>query len=289
MKMARWLHSVRGCGPVTSEPTPDGWSVGVWNLNEGHSRKAKAWSIVETLAPDIFLLNEARVPKSLPSSHLRGGERTIGLDPKKRDWATAIHSPHEIIDLPDDIRTSGTLRAPFANSRPGSWTAAVIRVPRVGSVTAVSLYGLLDERSDASVHRALSDLTPLFEDRRFNKLLVLGGDLNTWTGWPAGSHHLARDESVLRRIEAFGLVDCLVATITRDDRGPLEGCPCSYADACRHTRTRIDRRKPEVPYQMDYLFASPALAERLLTCEAIDDMGSDSPSDHFPIRATFAR
>jgi endonuclease/exonuclease/phosphatase family metal-dependent hydrolase len=165
---------------------------------------------------------------------------------------------------------------------------AVVPVPDVENVTAVAIYGLLDEKSDASVHRSLSDLTPLFEDRRYNELLVLGGDLNTWTGWPSGSRHLARDENVLRRIEAFGLVDCLVAALTRDGRGRLAGCPCSYGEDCRHTRTRIDRRRPEVPYQMDYLYASPALAERLLTCQAVD-LGSNSPSDHFPIQATFGK
>ena len=153
-------------------------------------------------------------------------------------------------------------------------------------MTAIAVYGLLDERSDASVHRSLSDLTPLFEDSRYNKRVVLGGDLNTWTGWDAGSRHFARDENVLRRIEAFGFVDCLVASLEREGRGRLNGCTCSLGEACRHTRTRLDRNQPEIPYQMDYLFASPPLAERLLSCEAID-LGPDSPSDHFPIRATF--
>jgi hypothetical protein len=40
----------------------------------------------------------------------------------------------------------------------------------------------LDEKSDASVHRSLSELTPLLEDRRYNERLIIGGDLNTWTG-----------------------------------------------------------------------------------------------------------
>jgi hypothetical protein len=34
---------------------------------------------------------------------------------------------------------------------------------------------------------------------------------------------------------------------------------------------------------MDYLFASPALLQRLTSCEAIDGM----PGDHFAIVATF--
>ncbi|MGH9199399.1 MAG: hypothetical protein ACRD1T_27175 [Acidimicrobiia bacterium] len=264
------------------------WSVAVWNLDEARSRKARAWTILEELRADISLLNEARIPRVRPRGYFRGGEKTLGLDPKVRSWASAVVSPHVVSDLADDVPTTGPFRAPFANARPGSWTAALVQVPDVGSVTAVALYGLLDERSDASVHRSLSDLTPLFENRRYNKRLVLGGDFNTWTGWPSGGGRLARDESVFRRIEAFGLVDCLLADPTRDDRGPLAGCPCSYGDSCRHTRTRIDQNAPEVPYQMDYLYASRLLAERLLTCEALD-LGADSPSDHFPIQAAFAK
>jgi hypothetical protein len=266
----------------------DSWSVVAWNLNEARSRRAKSWTILDDLRADISLLNEARVPKERLGPHVRGGESTRGLDPKVRSWATAVLSPFALVDLAGDVRTRGYFRAPFANARPGSWTAAVVPVRDVGNVTAIALYGLLDERSDASVHRSLSDLTPLFEDTRYNKRLVLGGDLNTWTGWPAGSVRLARDESVFRRIEAFGLVDCLVAALAQRRYRALKGCPCSYGEACRHTRTRLDRNHPEIPYQMDYLYASPRLAERLLTCEAVD-LGDGSPSDHFPIRATFAK
>jgi len=264
------------------------WSVVVWNMNEAGSRKPRAWALLDEMLADISLVNEASIPKERSNGYFRGGEATHGLDPKDRDWASAVLSPHELNDFADDVSTTGPHRAPFANARPGSWTAVLAPIAKVGNVTAIALYGLLDERSDASVHRSLSDLTPLFENRRYNKRLVLGGDLNSWTGWPAGSPSLARDESIFQRIAAFGLVDCLVANPTRDNRGRLQDCPCSFGPECRHTRTRIDRQHPEIPYQMDYLFASPALAERLVKCEALD-LGSDSPSDHFPIRATFER
>lgn len=260
----------------------------MWNLDEGRSAKARSWKIVEELQATVALLNEARVPTGGLRGQIMGGESTVGRDDKIRKWSTAIFSPHKLHD-PEDVWTTawGKRRAPLANTRAGSWTAAVVSIPDVGEVTAVALYGLLDERSDASVHRSLSDLTPLFEDRRYGERLVIGGDLNTWTGWAAGSRHLARDEAVLQRIEAFGFVDCLVAA-QKSDRGPLAGCPCRFGDACTHTRTRLDRNNPEIPYQMDYLFASPALAAGLITCEALD-MGENNPSDHFPIRATFAK
>lgn len=153
------------------------------------------------------------------------------------------------------------------------------------TVTTIALYGLLDEKSDASVHRSLSELTPLFEDDRYNEHLVLGGDLNTWTGWKEGSRHLARDRNVLDRIRAFGFVDCLERGLEREGR--LPGCPCSLGEECMHSWTRRDPRYPGTPYQMDYLFASRALAERLDRCAALPPTEWYTKSDHSPIVATF--
>ena len=96
--------------------------------------------------------------------------------------------------------------------------------------------------------------------------------------------HLARDRVVLERIRAYDLVDCLEE---KRPPGPLEGCPCSFGEGCTHSRTRLDRRHPDIPYQMDYLYASPALAERLVSCEALAYSVWPSPSDHYPIVATF--
>lgn len=55
------------------------------------------------------------------------------------------------------------------------------------------MLGLLDEFSDASVYRPLSEL-------------------NTGTRWPAGDQFLERDRIELDRIEAFGLVNSLEAS-----------------------------------------------------------------------------
>jgi hypothetical protein len=42
----------------------------------------------------------------------------------------------------------------------------VVALPSGERISPISLYGLLDERSDAAVHRSLSELTPLLEDGR---------------------------------------------------------------------------------------------------------------------------
>jgi hypothetical protein len=255
--------------------------VVVWNM----AHRVASWQVIDELVPDIALLSEARAPKGI-QVNIVGGVSTKGLDGYRRSWATAVISgKHPLREVEDahGSRRGKPIKVPFANSRPGSWVTAATSIPGFGDITAVSLYGLMDERSDASVHRSLSELTPLFEDSRYNRLLLLGGDLNTWTGWRPGPH-LERDRVVLDRIRAFGLVDCLQA---KRPPGPLKGCPCTSGLRCTHTRTRLDAGKPNVPYQMDYLFASAAMVERLVTCEALPHDRLPSPSDHFPILATF--
>ncbi len=273
--------------------------VAVWNmsLREGQ----KNWAFFKDhgeLASDIALLNEARRPSPSLGIQVQTAGTTVGRDDrtlggnKRRDWATAVASPHPI-EPPADVwalpPARKDRRSKMTASRPGSWTAAIVHHPNGEAITAISLYGLLDERSDASVHRSLSDVTPLLEDKRYNRLLLLGGDLNTLCTAKAGSAALARDQGVLDRItKGFGLIDVLRQTLERrtPPRGRLEGCKCSLGDECMHTWTY--RRSPtsKIAYQDDFLFASPALAKRLLKAEA-RPFTRDWPSDHAPIIATF--
>jgi hypothetical protein len=175
---------------------------------------------------------------------------------------------------------------PFGPFRQGTWIAVSVQVGRK-KITAISLYGLLDERSDASVHRSLSEMAPIFDHKTYGKYLLLGGDFNILANPrqndPARERHLA----VLARIKAYGLVDCLEEAILRGftKRRPPAGCPCGLDKACTHTWTKRVRGST-VPYQDDYLFASPALAKRLESCYALP-FTVDSPSDHAPIIATF--
>jgi endonuclease/exonuclease/phosphatase family metal-dependent hydrolase len=69
--------------------------------------------------------------------------------------------------------------------------------------------------------------------------------------------------------------------------GRLEGCTCTFGDACTHTRIRRDSRRPDVPYQTDYLWASADLAKSLISCEALTHDDWFSISDHAPIVANF--
>jgi len=128
-------------------------------------------------------------------------------------------------------------------------------------VTAIALYGLNDEAYESSVHRSLSELSPVFDHAEYGKYLVLGGDLNILAGAPRYRGHIALD-----RIKAYGLIDCLEQGLAPDRyqdrvrRAEMDKCRCGRKEDCTHTRTFFDRRRPDIPYQDDYLFASPALA-----------------------------
>jgi len=119
---------------------------------------------------DVALLSEVPtgvLPEAGGALYEAWGTRS--RDRKRRDWCTAIVSPHGGTEIRDARAVSYRGRRPnvrFESSRPGSWTAGSISVPGVGAVTCVSLYGLLDELSEALVHRSLSEISPLF--RRYD-------------------------------------------------------------------------------------------------------------------------
>jgi hypothetical protein len=254
--------------------------VVVWNV----ARNPAAWPALDRLEPDLCLLNEAVVPQGRVAIWSEAG--TQGRDGKRRPWSAAITSRFPTTAITDARPhwRHGRREVPFACSRPGSWVAARVETP-FGSLTAVSLYGLMDELSDASVHRSMSECSPLFDDPRYGDRVILGGDLNTGTQWPESEATFnARDRGVLQRIEAYGLTDCIRATRAP---GRLQGCPCTEGQACTHVRTRRDSRYPDVPYQTDYLFASPRAGFTLASCQVLASEEWFAISDHAPIVADF--
>lgn len=255
--------------------------VVVWNI----ANKLAAFDALSSLGPDVALLNEASPP---PIAKGIWRQATVGRDAKRRRWSAAVLSPHPVVEI-TDARPSwrGSERnVQFVCSRPGSWIAASVEVAVGRTVTAVSLYGLLDEFSDASVHRSLSELSPLVDDPRYRTHVLIGGDLNTWSGWSESEPGttLARDINLLERFEALGLVDCLAA---KRPPGRLPDCTCTLGDDCTHTRTRLDPRAPHIPFQNDYLWASRALAAHLTSCSALATDEWFAISDHAPIVAEF--
>jgi hypothetical protein len=270
------------------------WSVVIWNLDEARCAKRRSWEVLQGFEAQVALISEARF---IPNSERVGYGKTIGRDckhPREEDckgrpWSTAVISPFRPREITDAraTRYGRPLDIPFRPSRPGTWVAATVALPDVGEVTFVSLYGLTDEKSDASVHRSLSDLEPLFEDVNYNKLLLLGGDLNIFANASPVDPARNRHRLVLDRISSYGLRDLFErdAEVRNTSGKSLANCPCGTPD-CTHVWTFRSRKKKlaDIPYQDDHAFASLALAERLKSCESA---GFNDASDHAPILATF--
>jgi hypothetical protein len=263
----------------------------------GKRTHAGNWARLDRLmqerAVDVALLNEAPT-EGLASRAARYSEAgTEGWDLRRdngevklRRWSAAVLTRGESPSEVTPVATGSFGRrpnVPFTASKPGTWAAGRVDAPGIGSVTCVALYGLMDELSDASVHRSLSDISPIFTDPEYGRLVLVGGDLNTGTQWKDDELR-ARGQNLLDRLKSYGLLDCLRE---KRQRGRLADCTCPDGDDCQHTWTRLDSSDPQRPLQVDYLFASKDLSKRLDTCEALHPPDWLEFSDHAPIIATF--
>jgi hypothetical protein len=277
--------------------------VVAWNMKQ---RSAGGnWSQLrqapELADADVFLLCEATgIPSLLEAQGLTaiGNSSTKGLScpcPESdscrgRRYSTAVAFVPSPLSGGHRVRRGEPVLL-ASPSRPGTWSAARVVVGEI-AITAVVLYGLNDEPHVASVRRSLSELAPILEHEEYSEYLVLGGDFNILAGKPP-SERPHPGHQVLREIEAYGLIDCLASALPPnryDDpcrRADMDNCRCGLREACTHTRTFYDYRRPHIPYQDDYLFASTALAAGdQFDCFA-QCVGPGSPSDHAPIIAVF--
>jgi hypothetical protein len=209
----------------------------------------------------------------------------------KRPFASAVittgdrpMSPRE----PTELRDAAD--GEFACSHPGQFAVADFDLLDGQRLTLISLYGVWDRMLDsgdlfaeATLHRAISDLTVVFQQRSAVYVLI-GGDLNLYS-YSDGTVWGDRWMTVLSRLAAYGLEICGPFRPESDPR--LVGCPCPDA-ACRHVNTYLHLSRPgSRPHQLDYFLASPALRERLTRCWADPDPGWPNHSDHRPILASF--
>lgn len=310
----------------TAESSPDLWAVLVWNMGLMSPAKRRAsdnWSYVEDLIrvhrvkvallneADVFTLrsiNEAaeRQGPSIPAAFSEDGTRgrdywTMQGNRRLKDrmrHTAAVLAPSGLTPLGEHaVRAESPSYPhrrpdiPFIAHRPGTWIAAKTSIG-TQDIACVSLYGLMDELSDASMHTSLSEISPIFSDPAHKDLVLLGGDFNTSTAVEVGRE---RHELVLDRIEAYGLKDCLKDWRRDQGLGPLAGCPCNAPATCVHTLTRLypDKAGKQAPWperiapQVDYLFASPGLAGRVDEIVDIPPEEWESLSDHRPIVVRF--
>ena len=128
-----------------------------------------------------------------------------------------------------------------------------------------------------NIHNMLSDLTPIFlgwSDEKF-KSFILAGDFNvdkrmdTTEGmyWRKG---MRTSQIIFERIEDFLLEDCLIK---------------KYPNFVRTFRNKSGRDR--VPWQIDHMFASKDLYNKLQKIEVLENTETSALSDHYPIIAEF--
>lgn len=266
--------------------------VCTWNMRHNPAAWERLARLGDEHAVQVALVQEA-VPPPNPAAW-----RTHPGPAETLAWRVRAHNnvtrnfASAVIVLDDDLDMEVIDAAPlgeaeyrrFAVSHPGQFAVAAITTPLGGRLTVVSLYGVWDGDAryiyaEATLHRAISDLTILFQDPNHSPLL-LAGDLNVYRDWARAERGAAwapRYDTVFDRLRAYGL----------DLRGPfglepLPGCPCRR-DECDHARTYAHRADPSgTPYQLDYVFTTEPAGE----VAVIDEHDIWQYSDHLPVLAT---
>ena len=252
-----------------------------WNVNH----RAATWSKIRDFDADLVLLQEATpagMPDNLefqliapPTSSWK-----IANAPKKGTAATAI-----VVNWNWDFESRSEINA----SHPGQFSIAYLPIGSHG-IYFISLYGILESNfADDSLHRAISDLSPILESKAE---VLVAGDLNSFRGYAITSSKKANEQAVLRhaalfeRFQLMGL-ECIGPFSTS---GPLENCPCNNPDTCDHVHTyRYKNRDGERAFQNDYVFATKGIRKKLVSCKALTDHDKSlwQFSDHAPIETIF--
>jgi endonuclease/exonuclease/phosphatase family metal-dependent hydrolase len=267
-----------------------------WNLNRAswsqrrrcltaEEQQRRAWTELAALGADVALIQEAVPPpgnlERPPVATLPAGavaEDWRSRPGPRRWWCSAIASWGPVLErLPEPP----DLSEPLTESHKGAY-----RIGRVpwgdGHLVLVSAYALWDYSwleagqkpiySETTMHRILSDITPIIDVEHSNLSVLVAGDFNASTQFPPP--YRAQYRLVLSRLECLGLQNISVSAAGEE----LVDCPCADVP-CRHVRT-LEGKKP---YQDDYVYASRdvAAATRLVAVERTP--GMEAVSDHLPV------
>jgi exonuclease III len=256
------------------------WS---WNVNGQH-----LWDRLATSKVDVALLQESPVPvgpwEGKVAPHPEAGWGTAGwLKPLR----TAVVAVSETTSLEPRPLTSPEERAAGALlvSRRGTLAAADVVIDGE-RITLVSMYAAWEGGrpgpiyADASAHRLLSDLSGILTDARSHRVIA-AGDLNILHGYGdyGDSYWAARYATVFDRAEAMGLrfVGPQAPYGRQANPWPGELPEYSLNVPTYHTRQQGPMGATR---QLDFVFASHALADRLSVRALNTDPDEWGPSDH---------
>ena len=159
----------------------------VWNMDYWKSSKREeGWEYIQSIDPDVLLLNEC-------SNH--SSQKYSVHNIAKREWGCGVFSKHKLKEIELD------------KCHPDAIASAELEINQQ-KINAISLYGkMIDGYSITTLHRSLSDLTHLFVKKEIREWLLIGGDFNADEEFdnnqPGKSHHI-----FFERLKDFGLYDC---------------------------------------------------------------------------------
>ena len=243
-----------------------------WNI----AHREEAWRLLLDGGADVALLQEAVPPPADVVGRVRVDSapwETAGAG-VYRPWRTAVVGLSDRVEV-EHLDAASLPDAPYgglAVSRPGSLAVALV-TPRGGEpFYAASLYGVWEKAhdrtesgwifADASVHRLISDLSALIGQQQGHRIIA-AGDLNIYHGY--GEHGSAywakRYESVFARMAALGL-----PFVGPQGRGrAADPAPAELPEGSANVPTyHTNHQTPTTAcHQLDFVFASCSLAERL--------------------------
>lgn len=233
--------------------------IATWNIPHSFraSSHSDAWRyLLNELSADYYLAQEV-IPPDWVFDEYHVEWQDIG---DSRTWGSAVVSGEH------DLR-----RVNIDSPLEGGFVVAESDYTADLSVTLISLYGLFEsiggrDHATPNLHRMLSDLTGILGGRDPEQLhnnIVLGGDLNVSLQY---DHMYGSNNSrlVFDRLENFGLKNTFKQF---------------YEDYQRTLRHPASNR----PLQNDYLFVSDPLADRVVSCEVLENDEIREFSDHNPV------
>ncbi len=262
-----------------------------WNLGAGGPGPKANWNHVAATAVDgcdAALLQEAPEPsedgiRTVPS---RGG--SWGLGRSRAQTAIAQLSERVTLDEVVCVRLGDEEPGQLGVSRPGTLAVATLTmnssheqftVASVYTQWEVAASGGTDYYADASMHRILSDLTPLLVGR--DKPIFIAGDFNSVLGansYEWGERKAARNASVFERMAGLGLRLAGPRAPSQRPAGPVpDELPADTKNVVTFGARPENRFR-----QLDYCYVTEELAHRVTVDahNADDDWG---PSDHCKI------
>lgn len=222
-----------------------------WNMNQpGHARSHReAWAFLQSLEPDIALVQEVVIPEDVASNYDVLFVRAWNRKP----WGSAI------------LSRVGELELAWEDSSRGAVLAAQTSAPSLGPVSVACVHArIIKHRVIPALRETFAALRPHLRDR-----FIVGGDLNTARAaalaWPMYGH-----------AEFWSEID---------ESGFKEPLPLNGAERQSYWREWLENQPPTIgnSLQDDHIFVDSITAAAVTRCLIWDTRQVRGLSDHGPV------